>query len=450
MREIVHIQLGQCGNNIGTKFWEVVSDEHGLTRDGIFQGESDLQLQRINVYFTEGRDYKFIPRAILVDLDPGTISATLSSQYGRLFNPDNFVAGEAGTSNNWAKGYYTEGAELADTALDLVRKEAESCDLMQGIQLVHSLGGGTGGGMGSLLLQKLKEEYVDRILKSYIILPTPKMSNIVVESYNAVLSLYHLIDHNDETFCMDNEALHYICTETLKLASPTYSDLNYLISNCMAGITTCFRFPGQLNTDLRKLLVNMVPYPKLHFFVPGYVPLMSKRLAPYKILSVPELTKQMFDEKTMFARCNPKNGRFLTIAAIFRGRMSTRHVEQQMMNIQNKNSSYFVEWIPNNIKTAICDIPPRGLSMSATMVMNTTAIQECFKKILNIFSGMFEKRAYLHWYTNEGMELNQFSEAKNNVNDIVSEYQQYQETPTETSFEEEEIIYREGDQETVD
>lgn len=82
-------------------------------------------------------DYKFIPRAILVDLDPGTISATLSSQYGRLFNPDNFVAGEAGTSNNWAKGYYTEGAELADTALDLVRKEAESCDLMQGIK--HSI-----------------------------------------------------------------------------------------------------------------------------------------------------------------------------------------------------------------------------------------------------------------------------------------------------------------------
>ncbi|KAF7418466.1 hypothetical protein HZH68_001119 [Vespula germanica] len=442
MREIVHIQLGQCGNNIGTKFWEIVSDEHGLTRDGIFQGESDLQLQRINVYFSEGRGidnssnknstlpisltldlhYKFIPRAILVDLDPGTLSTTLSSQYGRLFNPDNFVAGEAGTSNNWAKGYYTEGAELTDKALDLVRKEAESCDLMQGIQLVHSLGGGTGGGMGSLLLQKLKEEYVDRILKSYIILPTPKMSNIIVESYNA----------------------------TLKLASPTYSDLNYLISNCMAGVTTCFRFPGQLNTDLRKLLVNMVPYPRLHFFVPGYVPLMSKRLAPYKILSVPELTKQMFDEKTMFARCNPKNGRFLTIAAIFRGRMSTRHVEQQMMNIQNKNSSYFVEWIPNNIKTAICDIPPRGLSMSATMVMNTTAIQECFKKMLNIFSGMFEKRAYLHWYTNEGMELSQFSEAKNNVNDIVSEYQQYQETPTETSFEEEEIIYHEGDQETVD
>ncbi|XP_015171777.1 PREDICTED: tubulin beta chain-like [Polistes dominula] len=441
MREIVHIQAGQCGNNVGTKFWEVISDEHGLTPDGIFNGESDLQLQRINVYFNEGPHNKFVPRAILVDLDPGCLSSTLSGRYGRLFSPDSFVAGQAGAGNNWAKGYYTEGAELADIALDLVRKEAESCDLIQGIQLIHSLGGGTGGGMGSLLLQKLKEEYADRIIKSYAVLPAPKISDVVVEPYNAILSIYYLIDSSDETFCMDNEALHYICTETLQLAAPTYSDLNHLISSCMAGITTCFRFPGQLNTDLRKLLVNMVPFPRLHFFIPGYVPLTSRRVAPYRVLSVPELTQQMFDERTMFARCDPRKGRFLTIAAIFRGRMSTRHVDQQMLNIQNKNSSYFIEWIPNNIKTAICDIPPRGISMSATTVMNTTAIQEYFKNLLNTFNGMFQKKAYLHWYTDEGMDLSEFSDAQNNVYDIVSEYQRYQEAPAETDFKEEEIIY---------
>ncbi|KAK2576968.1 hypothetical protein KPH14_011932 [Odynerus spinipes] len=441
MREIVHIQAGQCGNNVGTKFWEVISDEHGLTPDGFFQGESELQLQRINVYFVEGNGERYVPRAILVDLDPGSLSATISGQYGRLFNPDNFVAGKAGAGNNWATGYYTEGAELADVALDLVRKEAESCDLLQGIQIIHSLGGGTGGGMGSFLLQKLKEEYADRIMKSYAILPAPKMSDVVVEPYNAILSLQRLIDSTDETFCMDNEALHYICTETLKLASPTYGDLNYLISNCMSGITTCFRFPGQLNADLRKLLVNMVPYPRLHFFVPGYVPLTSRRVAPYRVLSVPELTRQMFDGKTMFARCDPRMGRFLTIAAIFRGRMSTRHVDQQMLNILNKNSSYFIEWIPNNIKTAICDIAPRGLSMSATTVMNTTAIHECFKSMLHLFNGMFQKKAYLHWYTNEGMDLSEFSDAQKGVNDIVSEYQQYQEAPADTDFEEEEMLY---------
>lgn len=85
-----------------------------------------------------------------------------------------------------------------------------------------------------------------------------------------------------------------------------------------------YRFPGQLNADLRKLLVNMVPFPRLHFFVPGYVPLMARSAAPYKVLSVPQLTQQMFDANCMFADCDPRKGRFLTVAAIFRGRISPK------------------------------------------------------------------------------------------------------------------------------
>jgi len=90
---------------------------------------------------------------------------------------------------------------------------------------------------------------------------------------------------------------------------------------------------------------------------------------------VPELTQQMFDAKNMMAACDPRHGRYLTVAAVFRGRMSMKEVDEQMLNIQNKNSSYFVEWIPSNVKTAVCDIPPRGLKMSATFIGNSTAIQ---------------------------------------------------------------------------
>ena len=79
-----------------------------------------------------------------------------------------------------------------------------------------------------------------------------------------------------------------------------------------------------------------------------------------RALTVPELTQQMFDAKNMMAACDPRHGRYLTVAAIFRGRMSMKEVDEQMLNIQNKNSSYFVEWIPNNVKTAVCDIPPRS------------------------------------------------------------------------------------------
>ena len=143
---------------------------------------------------------------------------------------------------------------------------------------------------------------------------------------------------------------------------------------------------------------------------------------------------------------------------MFRGRMSMKEVDEQMLNVQNKNSAYFVEWIPNNVKTAVCDIPPRGLKMSSTFVGkllpkmllsttlyigNSTAIQEIFKRISEQFTAMFRRKAFLHWYTGEGMDEMEFTEAESNMNDLVSEYQQYQEATAddEGEFEDEEEEY---------
>lgn len=98
-----------------------------------------------------------MPRAVLVDLEPGTMDAVRAGPFGQLFRPDNFVFGQSGAGNNWAKGHYTEGAELVDQVLDVVRREAEGCDCLQGFQITHSLGGGTGSGMGTLLISKIRE-----------------------------------------------------------------------------------------------------------------------------------------------------------------------------------------------------------------------------------------------------------------------------------------------------
>ncbi|KYO35489.1 hypothetical protein Y1Q_0008055 [Alligator mississippiensis] len=95
MREIVHIQAGQCGNQIGAKFWEVISDEHGIDPTGSYHGDSDLQLERINVYYNEAAGNKFVPRAILVDLEPGTMDSVRSGPFGQIFRPDNFVFGQS-------------------------------------------------------------------------------------------------------------------------------------------------------------------------------------------------------------------------------------------------------------------------------------------------------------------------------------------------------------------
>ncbi|XP_046357923.2 tubulin beta chain-like [Haliotis rufescens] len=437
MREIVHIQVGQCGNRIGSKFWEEIAEEHGLDPTGAYQGTDDRQLDQINVYFNEVRvpAAKYVPRAILLDLEPGLIDSILSGPFGSLFRPDNFLCGQYGTGNNWAKGYYTEGAELVDMAMDVVRLECESCDSLQGFQLTHSLGGGTGSGMGMLLMRKIREEYSNRIISTYSVMPSNKVSNTIVEPYNATLSVNELVENTDATFCIDNEALYDICSRNLKLTKPTYGDLNHLVSATMSGVTTSLRFPGQLNADLRKLAVNLVPFPRLHFFIPGFAPLTTRGGEQYQALTVPELTQQMFDSRNMMAACDPSHGRYLAVAAIFRGKMSMKEVDEQMLNVQNKYSSHFVEWIPNNVKTAVCDIPPNGLKMSSTFVGNSTAIQEVFKRISEQFSALFRRKAFLHWYFGEGMHEMEFTEAESNMNDLVSEYQQCQDATTENGYE---------------
>ncbi|ELQ74087.1 Beta tubulin [Trachipleistophora hominis] len=425
MREIIHLQSGQCGNQIGTKFWEVISEEHGINNLGQYTGTKDNQLDRISVYYNESSTKQYVPRAVLVDLEPGTMDTLRSGPLGSLFRPDNYVFGQSGAGNNWAKGHYTEGAELIENVMDCVRREAEKSNCLQGFQITHSLGGGTGAGMGTLLISKIREEFPDRMMCTFSVVPSPKVSDTVVEPYNATLSIHQLVENADETFCIDNEALYNICFNILKLKNPGYADLNRLVSLVMSGVTTCLRFPGQLNADLRKLAVNMIPFPRLHFFMIGFAPLIAEGMASYRSYSVSELTQQMFDSKNMMAASDPKHGRYLTVATIFRGNISMKDVDEQLHNIQSRNASNFVEWIPNNVKTAVCDIPPSTLDMSATFIGNTTAIQELFKRIAEQFQLMFRRKAFLHWYTQEGMDEMEFTEAESNMNDLLNEYQQY-------------------------
>ena len=172
----------------------------------------------------------------------------------------------------------------------------------------------------------------------------------------------------------------------------------------------------------------------------GFAPLTSRGSQQYRSLTVPELTQQMWDAKNMMCAADPRHGRYLTASAMFRGKMSTKEVDEQMLNVQNKNSSYFVEWIPNNVKSTVCDIPPTGLKMAATFIGNSTSIQEMFHRVSEQFTAMFRRKAFLHWYTGEGMDEMEFTEAESNMNDLVSEYQQYQDATAdvEEEYDEEE------------
>jgi len=451
VREIIHVQVGQCGNQVGNSFWQAVFKEHELNNEGKWDGSMSNDadgdgipdsLESIDVYFRATSDEKvnakFIPRAVLVDLEPGTMDVIKASSIGSVYKPDNMCFGANGAGNNWAKGHYTEGAELVEEVLDKVRKEIEQCDAPQGFQLFHSLGGGTGSGMGTLLLLKIRDGYPDRITTTYSVYPSPKVSDTVVEPYNAVLSTHQLLENSDETFIVDNEALYNISNNVLKKSNPTYAELNGLIAQATCGITASLRFPGALNGDLRKLGVNLVPFPRLHFFLITQAPLSSKENMNKGVLNVKELTSQGFSQRNFYSNVKPDDGKYLAGSFIFRGAMSTQDVDQNMEALQTKQQEDFVEWIPNNIKSAIIHTPPTTCSMSCTFIANTTALKSIFQRLATQFGAMYRRKAFLHWYKGEGMDEMEFQEADKNVRDLITEYQDKQDATYDEEEDEEE------------
>ena len=173
--------------------------------------------------------------------------------------------------------------------------------------------------MGTLLISKIREEYHDRIIETLAVFPSPKVSDTIVQPYNAALSIYLLVDSTDEVQVINNEALYDICFRAVKLTTPTYGNLNHLINAVVSGVSCSLHFPGQLNSDLRKLAVNLTPFIGLHFFMICFAPLTSRGSQQYRALTVPELTQQMFDAKNTMRDSNPRQGRYLTAATIFRG-----------------------------------------------------------------------------------------------------------------------------------
>merc|ERR1712176_28783 len=167
----------------------------------------------------------------------------------------------------------------------------------------------------------------------------------------------------DETFIIDNEALYNISHNVLKQNAPTYADLNYLISCVMAGVTASLRFPGKLNGDLRKLGVNLVAFPRLHFFLIAQAPLQSK---DNQLVNVQELTNQSFSPRNFFSNVKPDDGKYMTASLLFRGKMSTQEVDENVEKRQAANSDDFVEWIPNNMKTSVVAVSPKEAKQSCT------------------------------------------------------------------------------------
>ncbi|GAA6103779.1 tubulin alpha 5 isoform X2 [Tachysurus ichikawai] len=445
-RECISIHVGQAGIQIGNACWELFCLEHGLGPDGVLQEATSISHSRqdpFNAFFNTGSSGHHVPRAIFVDLEPTVVDEVRTGSYRQLFHPEQLISGKEDAANNYARGHYTVGKEIIDMVLERVRKLTDQCTGLQGFLIFHSFGGGTGSGFTSLLMERLSVDYGKKSKLEFAIYPAPQVSTAVVEPYNSILTTHTTLEHSDCAFMVDNEAIYDICRRNLDIERPTYTNLNRLIGQIVSSITASLRFDGALNVDLTEFQTNLVPYPRIHFPLVTYSPIISAEKAYHEQLSVAEITSACFEPSNQMVKCDPRHGKYMACCMLYRGDVVPKDVNAAIANIKTKRSIQFVDWCPTGFKVGINYQPPTvvpggdlaKVQRAVCMLSNTTAIAEAWARLDHKFDLMYAKRAFVHWYVGEGMEEGEFSEARE---DLAALEKDYEEVGTESVEDEEE------------
>ncbi|KAJ2931595.1 hypothetical protein H1R20_g5535, partial [Candolleomyces eurysporus] len=444
---IISLHVGQAGVQIGNACWELYTLEHGLKPDGrLEEGSPSASDSGFSTFFSETGSGKHVPRSLYIDLEPGCIDDVKTGPYRSLFHPETLITGKEDAANNYARGHYTVGKELIDPVMDKLRKLADNCSGLQGFFVFHSFGGGTGSGFGALLLEKLSTDYGKKSKLEFCVYPAPQLSSSVVEPYNSVLTTHTTLEHSDCSFMVDNEAIYDICKKKLGVVSPSFSNLNRLIAQVVSSVTASLRFDGSLNVDLNEFQTNLVPFPRIHFPLATYAPLLSAEKANHEQNSVSEMTFSCFENGNQMVKCDPKEGKYMACCLLYRGDVVPKDVQAAIATIKTKRTIQFVDWCPTGFKLGVCNEPsacvPGGdlakTNRSLCMLSNTTAISAAWARLDYKFDLMYSKRAFVHWYVGEGMEEGEFSEARE---DLAALEKDYEEVGTDSADADEEAEY---------
>ncbi|KAF9116610.1 Tubulin alpha-1C chain [Mortierella sp. AM989] len=433
MREVISIHVGQAGVQIGNACWELYCLEHGIQPDGQISPEEKGQFDSSpSTFFSETGAGKHVPRAIFVDLEPTVVDEVRTGTYRALFHPEQMISGKEDAANNYARGHYTIGKELVDSVLERVRKLTDACTGLQGFFVFHSFGGGTGSGFGALLLERLSVDYGKKSKLEFAVYPAPEMATSVVEPYNSILTTHTTLEHTDCAFMVDNEAIYDICKRNLDVSRPTYSHLNRMIAQVVSSITASLRFGGSLNVDLTEFQTNLVPYPRIHFPLVTYAPILSAKKAFHEQLDVSEITTACFDIQNQMVKCDPRQGKYMACCLLYRGDVVPKDVSNAIATIKTKKTIQFVDWCPTGFKVGINNVAPTvvpggevaKVQRAVCMLSNTTAIAEAWSRLDHKFDLMYAKRAFVHWYVGEGMEEGEFSEAREDLAALEKDYEE--------------------------
>jgi len=435
-REVLTINVGQAGIQLGNAVWTQYCSEHKIKTDGTLEKEAEDSGadKYFTTFYEETGTGQYVPRNITVDLEPTVVDDVRTGDYSQMFHPEFLLNGKEDAANNFARGHYTVGKEILDQVNDRLRKLVDNSENVQGFIIHHAVGGGTGSGLGALILERIAVDYRKKSKIGFEIYPSPKISTCIVEPYNSMLSTHWLLDHTEVSIVLDNEAIYGICQKQLDIDRPSYAQLNTIIAKVISSMTASLRFDGELNVDLGEFQTNLVPFPRLHFMTTALAPVVSKKKASHEAATIREITDHVFQPQNMlvkYADFDPVEDKYMAISVNYRGAIKSKEANATVQWLKQNNKISFVEWCPTGFKIGLNEVPAAKVEgdimahaeRNVTMIGNNVAVSRVFTERINKkYDMMYSQRAFVHWYVGEGMEEGEFSEAREDLGFLEKDY----------------------------
>nr|XP_033795627.1 tubulin epsilon chain isoform X2 [Geotrypetes seraphini] len=456
MTQSVVVQVGQCGNQIGCRFWDLALREHAaVNKKGVYDEALSSFFRNVDtrVDVNDGTNVQrrkicsLKARAVLIDMEESVVNEILQGPLKDLFDSKQLITDVSGSGNNWAVGHKVYGGQYREQIVEKLRRAAEQCDCLQCFFVIHSMGGGTGSGLGTFVLNTLEEEFPEVYRFVTSVYPSAE-DDVITSPYNSVLAMKELTEHADCVLPIENQALVEIVNKIyhmtnsgnarigvkqkslvssskgcVKETEKPFDTMNNIVATLLLHLTSSARFEGSLNMDLNEISMNLVPFPQLHYLTSSLTPLYSLADVSVPSRRLDQMFSDAFSKDYQLIQADPKHNLYLACALLVRGNVQVSDLRRNIERL--KPSLHFVSWNQDAWKTGLCSVPPVGHSHSLLALANNTCVKPTFMELRDRFSKLYKKKAHLHHYLHvNGMEQSCFTEALSSLASLIEEYDQ--------------------------
>lgn len=480
-RSVLNNHIGQMGVQTGWEVWRLLCHEHGIDLNGCPTYDVSLEENKaFQAFFTESASGNYVPKAVLMDSEPGVLDALRSSSMGNLFKDQFMINGKQDCRSLMGLAWYPTFCGTGHHAENdnALRKLHEICDNVSGTMLYFSTCGGTGSGFGCRSLQTIRDINPKSVCHGIVGMPSPTISGSPMECMNTVtylgLSRFDNLYMNINVI-YDNEALYRQANHLYgKYITPTYQHVNQLIAASVSTSTASLRFDGQLNVDLNEFQTNLVPFPSMNSLYHCQAPLNANQKTDR--MSVTDITFEAFEPGAHMCSVNsfgfankwtdaeaddiwssppylddekdnmqalqkrgaiiPKDNyivyhKFIGCSLMYRGDVMPARINRAMRSFVEQKQPQFVSWVQTGFKIGVNSPPlrfPKDWSLTDMpraigCLINNTVIVEKLKNVVWFYKKQAEMGAYQQWTSVGGIEQSIVDSASLGICELIEKYE---------------------------